>query len=219
MSSSGEAHDPDPLWVDAPLFRSAPYQADRPLCIEQGTRGRLGLRFARAAWHAILQDHPGDSQGVQPRCHLFAFLVPRQVPVTPARTYQDRDPCPVRDVRMEHGNCRPRHVCDPLRVFCRRFGRCPHTFRTDLSVIPHGLSRPDIKHQRRTRRLCRTVRIKPDGHARQDEESLHRRCPHCADRRSPSLGILRALRQSVKNAGAGRRRSAGRRPTNEYSPK
>ena len=102
------------------------------------------------------------------------------------------------------------------RVFCRRLRRCPFTLRTDLPVISHRLPRPDIQHQRRIRPDGRADRTQPDRHARQDQDSSHRRCLHGAGRQSHSHSILRALRRSVKDAGAGRCRSPGHRPTSDF---
>ena len=52
------------------------------------------------AWHAVLEHHPGHSDGIQPSRHLRTLMLDGQYVVPPAGTNHHRCSCVLRRVRL-----------------------------------------------------------------------------------------------------------------------
>ena len=136
-----EAEDADPL--DSPVRGPASHQTDCPLRVQQRTRSGQRLGLTRTTRHAIFEHGARHTDRVQPGCHLFAFQVPGQIPVTSARTDEDRRPGVLVLGRLEDGDGRLRDTGYPLRIFCRSFGRPTNALRTNRAVISRDGPRPE----------------------------------------------------------------------------
>src|SRR5713101_5955916 len=162
VAARREAEDADSVRVDPPLRRPAPHQTDRPLRVQQWTRSgqRLGLTWTTR--HAILEHEARHTERVEPSRNLFAFQVPGQIPVTSARTDEDRRPGVLVLGRPEDGDCRPLNAGYPLRIFRWSFGRRTHALWAVRAEISRNRSRPDRQHRRLCCPLDRADQEEPD---------------------------------------------------------
>jgi hypothetical protein len=113
------AHDADALWIELPLRRTRPCQAQRALRVHHRTGGlerhRAGVvqRVAvLARRHAILHDDRGEADGVEPLFDLRAFEIPGENVEAAAGTDEHRAAIRLLLCRQKHVHLRRAHVAE-----------------------------------------------------------------------------------------------------------
>ena len=101
VTARGEPHDPDALWITAPLLCAGTRHPDGALGVEKGDE-RVALR------HPVFQHNPHDAVPVEPSCNTMPFGLDRQPTVSAAGT--DHNCRPVRFGRtIDRDRCVGRH--------------------------------------------------------------------------------------------------------------
>src|SRR5262249_27642183 len=90
VAACRESDHADAGRIDAPFRRAVAYDADRSLSVEQWTKRWFATNIARPPGHTVLENDPSRADRIQPYCHFLSLELPKQIVVSPSRTYQHR---------------------------------------------------------------------------------------------------------------------------------